>query len=152
MTARKRPIHAGFGGGVWRCPVYADFSGAAGLDSLVKSGVSARRGFCRRTDEKRQRPTVSANARHALYLSGFPNTCPGRLYLPEFQRVGMNARQRKRPSSAIFRFMFFDALSPAYLGGFRAFYVFCTIFIDFRGDFASLKSGSTLPKDKAGSR
>ena len=45
--------------------------------------------------------------------------------------------------------MFFDALNPLYLGDLRAFYVFWPIFTDFRGDFASLKSGSTLPKDKA---
>ena len=52
----------------------------------------------------------------------------------------------------VFQFMFFDALSPTYLEGFRAFYVFCPIFTEFRRGFASLKSGSTLPKDKAASR
>ena len=51
----------------------------------------------------------------------------------------------------VFQFMFFDTLSPTYLGGFRAFYVFCPVFTEFREDFTSLKSGSTLPKDKAAS-
>ena len=55
-------------------------------------------------------------------------------------------------SGTVFRFMFFDALSPTYLEGFRAFYVFCPVFTEFRGGFASLKSGLTLPKDKAASR
>ncbi|MFA9950902.1 hypothetical protein [Dentiradicibacter hellwigii] len=48
-----------------------------------------------------------------------------------------------------FWFMFFDALNPAYLKGFRAFYVFCLIFTEFRGNAASLNSGATLLKDKA---
>ena len=52
----------------------------------------------------------------------------------------------------VFQFMFFDALSPLYLKGFRAFYVFCPIFTDFRGVLQKLNSGSTLPKDKAASR
>ena len=55
-------------------------------------------------------------------------------------------------SGTVFLFMFFDALSPTYLEGFRAFYVFYPLFTEFREDFASLKSGSTLPKDKAASR
>ena len=48
--------------------------------------------------------------------------------------------------------MFCDALKSVYLGGFRAIYVFCPVFTDFKKDSAGLKSGSTLPKDKAASR
>ena len=59
--------------------------------------------------------------------------------------------KRKRPSGTIFRFMFFDALSPAYLGGFRAFYVFCPVFLSFWGRSESTNSGLILPKDKAAS-
>ena len=44
--------------------------------------------------------------------------------------------------------MFFDALSSAYLGGFRAFYVFCPVFTDFREVLQKLNSGSTLPKTR----
>ena len=52
----------------------------------------------------------------------------------------------------VFRFMFFDAPNRFIYGDLRAFYVFYPIFMDFRGDFASLKSGSNLPKGKAVSR
>ena len=52
----------------------------------------------------------------------------------------------------VFQFMFFDALSSAYLEGFRAFYVFCPVFTEFRGVLQKLNSGPTLPKDKAASR
>ena len=45
--------------------------------------------------------------------------------------------------------MFFDALKPLCLKDLQAFYVFCPVFMDFRGDSASLNSGSTLQKDKA---
>ncbi len=44
--------------------------------------------------------------------------------------------------------MFFDALKPLCLKDLQAFYVFCPVFMDFRGDSASLNSGSTLPKGK----
>ena len=47
--------------------------------------------------------------------------------------------------------MFFDALNPMYLEGFRAFYVFYPVFMDFRGVLQKLNSGSTLPKGKAAS-
>ena len=52
----------------------------------------------------------------------------------------------------MFWFMFFDALNPTYLEGFREFYVFYPVFTDFRGVLQKLNSGSTLPKDKAASR
>jgi len=58
----------------------------------------------------------------------------------------------ERWSGAMFQFMFFDALNPTYLKGFRAFYVFYPVFMDFRENSASANSGSTLPKDKAASR
>lgn len=52
----------------------------------------------------------------------------------------------------VFQFMFFDAVRPLYLGGFRAFYVFCLIHADLRGVPCKLNSGLTLPKDKTAKR
>ena len=57
------------------------------------------------------------------YLRGFPGRRPKILY----------SRRFRGWSGTAFRFMFFDALSPTYLEGFRAFYVFCPIFTEFRG-------------------
>ncbi len=48
--------------------------------------------------------------------------------------------------------MFFDALNPLFLKGFRAFYVFCPVLPDFRSVSRKPNSGTTLPKDKAASR
>ena len=44
--------------------------------------------------------------------------------------------------------MFFDALSPLCLKGFREFYVFCPVFTDFRG-VRTLKERLDFAKDKA---
>ena len=58
---------------------------------------------------------LRADAQKCAVYKGFRGKRSERLYLREFQRVA---------PGALFRFMFFDALIPAYLGGSRAFYVF----------------------------